>query len=265
MLASAKNKAKHNIPGQMSLFDVFPEECLPESDVIDCPEYTPYELLFHEKEVTGSYLSRHPLDTYEKYLQANRTNPCSILPTLEGGSGPYIFAGVIVKVKKIYTKKTGEPMAFVTAEDKTDLMEATVFPSIYKRYQNVLKEGVPVIIYGMISERNGEHSVIADQILNLSDMPKDLEILVYNEQDYNRTRYTLENFLAAERPQAGDGNIYFRIDQNGQASSRQLFYLDTSISKSLCSRIAELIGKDRLRLRVHCMIVPKPRQRFGAN
>ena len=64
---------KRNLEGQMDLFGFGggAEESAPAPiHLPDIPEFTPQELMTMEKEVTGLYLTGHPMDAYRQAAQA---------------------------------------------------------------------------------------------------------------------------------------------------------------------------------------------------
>ena len=67
---SIYNEKKRNIDGQISLFGIADESIKePEVKYPDIKEFAKNNLLSMEKEMTGLYISGHPLDEYEKSLK----------------------------------------------------------------------------------------------------------------------------------------------------------------------------------------------------
>lgn len=192
MLDSIANERKKNIQGQMSLFDLMGGgegeeqggadrgETYP-----DIPEWEPAKRLTMEKEVMGLYLSGHPLERYEKQLDAVRNLKASDLSSLESegedmhpgdGAGLYaehvrdnmrvITGGVISSVKKKVTKNNAL-MAFATLEDQTGSMELLLFPKVYESCSAMLREDAVVLVKGRLSLREDE----APKILPESIVP----------------------------------------------------------------------------------------------
>jgi DNA polymerase-3 subunit alpha len=138
---------------------------------IKTPEYSKKQLLAMEKEVTGMYITGHPMDEYQDYIN----NP-SIVPTKdltpddEGNmaykDGQYIYiAGVVQNVKKKVTKNN-TMMAFVDIEDVYGALEVIVFPKTLENYSKMLVLDAPVIINGRLSTREDEPvKILADKIL----------------------------------------------------------------------------------------------------
>lgn len=117
-----------------------------------------------EKELLGLYVSGHPLDKYQARINQLKLSVKRIKGYQEGIET--MVAGVIEEVKPIITKK-GDPMAFVKIEDLTDSLEIVVFPKTYELYKKLLVGGLPLIIHGKVSHRNGEVSLLVDKIKRL--------------------------------------------------------------------------------------------------
>ena len=67
---SVASDKKRNIDGQISLFGIADESInAPEVKYPDIKEFAKNNLLSMEKEMTGLYISGHPLDEYEKSLK----------------------------------------------------------------------------------------------------------------------------------------------------------------------------------------------------
>ena len=96
----------------------------------DIPEWVQSERLKHERELTGFYISSHPLACYEATIQAYATASTISLPELSDGREVKL-CGIITTVKNMLTKK-GDRMAYLTLEDLQGVVEIIVFPDLYK-------------------------------------------------------------------------------------------------------------------------------------
>ena len=76
-----------------------------------------HDTLAYEREVLGFYFSGHPLLSVKAQLRATATHEVSQLtPAI---TTPVRLAGMISKMRKMVSKKTGEPWVIVTVEDLT--------------------------------------------------------------------------------------------------------------------------------------------------
>jgi len=124
------------------------------------------EKLKWEKELLGLYISGHPMDKYKNLMSRTKMN-IRIIKRLSNRA-PVIFIAMIEQIKKILTKK-GDPMFFVKLSDLKESMEMVVFPRILNEFGHLLEEDRCVIIRGTVNERNGEKSVICDEILEIKE------------------------------------------------------------------------------------------------
>ena len=165
--------------GQLSLFG-FMTETVQESD-LPLPPTAPYDQqtkLQCEKDVTGLYLSGHPLQKFKDALgQFNFDSRA-----LQGGeednglqnNAPVTFGGIIVEVKRVKTKTTGADMAILTVEDLYGRIEVMLFPAVFERNRHLLEPNAILQIKGKLSIRDGESGIIlADQLSLLSNEPND--------------------------------------------------------------------------------------------
>ena len=73
IIDSINQDKKHTMAGQLSLFDIAPEEDKKEFEIRmpNLEEYDKETVLSYEKEVLGIYLSGHPLDRYRNMMEKN--------------------------------------------------------------------------------------------------------------------------------------------------------------------------------------------------
>ena len=155
---------KRNVDGQLGFFDSAVQADEEEYTIADMPDFNVTDKLAMEKEVTGMYLSGHPMAEYiNQYdaIHASRTG--DILDDAREGGGRYhdgdtaTLLGIIVSVKMKVTK-SNSTMAFVTLEDMFGSMEILVFPKILAQYAEWIAEGKIVKIFGRISMREDEEA-----------------------------------------------------------------------------------------------------------
>jgi DNA polymerase III subunit alpha len=106
----------------------------------------------YEKDLTGIYISSHPL---QKYHQRNWNE------YTDGQRGCYL-GGVVTKVKA-FNDKNGNRMAFVTAETLEGVRKVTVFHNTFKKYEPMIKEKTPMLFVG---KKDGE-GLLADSMREL--------------------------------------------------------------------------------------------------
>lgn len=168
ILEELESSRKRNVEGQIGFGDLtssMDDEYIPPASFIypDSDEFTQEQLLRYEKEVSGMYLSGHPMS---KYMHISEKLRCaSISDILDSESQKYrdndrvIILGLISSVKKKITKNDST-MAFITIEDTSGAIESIVFPKILMEKPSVFTEGNILLFHGRISMREDEDTKI---------------------------------------------------------------------------------------------------------
>jgi len=199
------NDKKHNMAGQMSLFDIVSEEQKEEFDIKlpNVGEYSKEMMLAFEKEVLGIYVSGHPLQEYETLWKKNITNTTAdFMVDEESGfmraqDGAKATIGGLIAEKKIKYTKNEQVMAFLNVEDLVGNIEVIVFPKTYAKYGNILAEDSKVFLTGRISgeeERDGK--LICEEAMSFEDIPRELWIQFATKEEYERLATELDAILA---------------------------------------------------------------------
>ena len=160
ILKSIETDARQNLEGQMDLFGMLSGDAAPANEfrVPDMPEYSTSELLKMEKEVSGLYLSGHPLDAYR--AQISQISTCTVAQ-LQGEDArqfdnQQVTLVCIVVKNKIMTTKSNTLMAFTTVEDLTGTMELLIFPRVLADCRAVLQENAVIVAHGRVSVKEEE-------------------------------------------------------------------------------------------------------------
>lgn len=160
ILKSIETDARQNLEGQMDLFGMLGGDTAPANEfrVPDMPEYSTSELLKMEKEVSGLYLSGHPLDAYR--AQISQISTCTVAQ-LQGEDArqfdnQQVTLVCIVVKNKIMTTKSNTLMAFTTVEDLTGTMELLIFPRVLADCRAALQENAVIVAHGRVSVKEEE-------------------------------------------------------------------------------------------------------------
>ena len=203
MVDRALERKKKSMNGQMDLFGDLIEDTnlIEENEYPKINEYVNTVKLQYEREISGTYLSGHPLDGFMDAIK-NFTFDSSMIPSesledegemqpsndnaddfaqdeeLYGGlkNGDVVTCGgVITEIKTIQTK-TGSKMAFLNIEDLTGNFDAILFNKAYDKFKDVIQENSLVAIKGRFSVRDGKRpSITVDNIEPLSDSTENEE------------------------------------------------------------------------------------------
>ena len=129
-----------------SLFGAIQEEILPEEPTPPpANEWTLPEKLNREKDVTGIYVSGHPLDGYK--LEIDNYVTCGIgdLSPEKYGRSKLRLAGMISSARH-GVNKSGNGYGIFELSDFDDALEFALFGESYEKYKHVLSQGKAVFV-----------------------------------------------------------------------------------------------------------------------
>ncbi|MGN0659839.1 MAG: DNA polymerase III subunit alpha [Emergencia sp.] len=195
LVESAQASAKKNIAGQISLFAISSEE-MGSGDTSgrlpDVENFSRDILLSMEKEMTGVYITGHPLSEYEDRIRQISTVTSEQLAAVseehgEGaadhsGTGGRITDGMTVTMagmitgKKNLVTKNSKMMAFIDLEDLYGDVEVVVFPNVYERCGGAIAEDKVVAVKGKLNFKEDEMpKLLADSVVSIDDVESLLE------------------------------------------------------------------------------------------
>ena len=164
IIKSVESDSRRNLEGQLDLFSVMSGESQTADtdsyEIKPFPEYSHTELLQQEKEVSGLYLSGHPLDAYREQSARFASNSIKELTGEDAHKldGNHVRIVCTVVKNRMMTTKSNTMMAFTSVEDLTGTMEVIVFPRVLDTFRDALKENAVVVIEGRLSVREDEPS-----------------------------------------------------------------------------------------------------------
>ncbi len=127
------------------------------------------EILKWEKELLGIYLSGHPYANFAPLLK-NKVKPINEILKMEDGR-KVSLAGVANEIKRVLTKNK-EPFAYLEIEDLTNKIEVMLFPKVYEKYFEILKEGRIYYLIGTVQRRDNRNVVVVDLIIDITENKK---------------------------------------------------------------------------------------------
>lgn len=126
------------------------------------PECEPWPLsvqLDYEKEVTGMYMSGHPLDNFRFEMRYYNITPLAdynefkdAISTHANPSRQFRLAGLVVDVQHRFTK-TGKNFGILAIEDYSGKSEFMLWSEDYVRYTNYMEKGLIVMVEGGFRQR----------------------------------------------------------------------------------------------------------------
>lgn len=146
---------RRNIEGQVGFFDSPDSEQSGEPPIQTAEDFSAFDRLSMEKEVTGMYLSGHPMTDYAEYYRSGLyARIDSILrsgETAEYRDGQRVtLLAMITDIRKKNTKNGGT-MAFLGMEDMFGSISGLVFSKLLVESRQMLEEGAVVEVHGKLS------------------------------------------------------------------------------------------------------------------
>jgi len=165
-----KTQSEQNT-AQQSLFGGEGGIQIPLPKVESCEPYGNLEKLKIEKEVTGFYISGHPLDQFKLEMKYFVRNSLSDLENLNDKVGAeMIVAGIVSEVAHRQTK-TGKPFGILTVQDYQETHTFYLFSEDYLKYKEFMVDGWYLLIKGSVQknkwgEKRVEFKIRDIQLLN---------------------------------------------------------------------------------------------------
>ena len=176
VIDSISQAARDNIAGQYDLFGDFEaqSEASPQTIPIpDVEEFSARDKMMMEKEVTGLYLTGHPMDEYRDAVRKVGAVPIgAILGDFAADDGPqrfadnqYVTVAGVISTMRTRTTRNNSLMSYVQLEDDTGTIEMIAFQKVIDTCGSLLRENNAVIVRGRISVRDEkEPQLMADTI-----------------------------------------------------------------------------------------------------
>jgi hypothetical protein len=167
-IAAAQIDQRAASTGQTSLFDMFggPVEvvpalapALPASEVADIPASR--ERSLWEKEVLGFQFGDHPFLEASAWLAGQLSHDTSQI-TAEISGEKVRIAGLVTNVRRIVTRSKSQ-MAVAVLEDLHGSIEAVIFPRVYERLAEVLREDGILVVEGKVDTRSDRPQLVVDR------------------------------------------------------------------------------------------------------
>ncbi len=172
LVTNIENYKNNTRYGQVGFFDLGQSDAINfNEDMPDVPEFSKNELLKMEKEMTGLYLSGHPMD---KYVDACRSLGYAYTIDLIDAEKDELskykdksrvkLCGIITHTTLKQTRNNSK-MAFITVEDLYGSIEVVVFPKTLEQYAQYIYEGSVISVSGNLSvEEQKDAKILAEEI-----------------------------------------------------------------------------------------------------
>jgi DNA polymerase-3 subunit alpha len=167
--------------GQNTLFGMLeePSQGRPEPEK-QMPEWPQHELLAHEKELLGFYVTGHPLTPFAPILEKYALHNTSQLASLSNRAMTRI-GGLVVDVQKGISKKSSKPYAMVTLEDLEGSVQILCLNENHDKFIALLVPKKALLVTGEVNLSEDKPKIFPQEIIPLEDAPH-----VYTKQVHLR-------------------------------------------------------------------------------
>jgi DNA polymerase-3 subunit alpha len=157
--------------GQSSLFGALEEKAPPMPEAVsNLPEWPQHELLAHEKELLGFYISGHPLTPLAPLLEKFSLHNTAQLAEVPNRTLTRI-GGMIAAVTHGVSKKSGKPYSMVTLEDLEGSVQLLVMND-YEKFRPLLEANKAILVIGEVSTGEDRPKIFPQDIMPLADAAK---------------------------------------------------------------------------------------------
>lgn len=252
---------KRNIQGQISLFSIDVNNIdLPTIKYPEIREFKKNALLAMEKEMTGIYISGHPLDEYKSSLKLQVSDEIEtifksyemIQEDLTGDidipisdNDTIIIGGIITEINQKITRNN-TMMAFIKLEDLTGVIEVIVFPKTFDRMRSLITQDGLVLIKGRVNIKEDElPKVICEniQVLEKANSEK-IYIRLKNKEEVSKASKEIKIIREGYE---GNTTIYL-FDEEKKQSYRLGNDYWVEIEEGIIEILKERYGEDNVRI-----------------
>ncbi|WLF69238.1 DNA polymerase III subunit alpha [Clostridium septicum] len=264
IMDSVSNEKKRNIDGQMSLFGLS-EETLksPEINYPNIKEFAKKHMLAMEKEMTGLYLSGHPLDEYFQSLKMQTStsiekifksyeimqetyNNEEIIEDIIHDEERVILGGIISEVNQKITRNN-TMMAFLKLEDLSGMIEVIVFPKTLDKVRELIKPDSLVAIKGRVSIKEDELPKLICESINPLEKVNSEKIYIRTENI--NTGKELIKTLKEMMPKEYKGDTaVFIFTSNDRKKYRMSRNLWINMESDATDYLRKLIGEENVKI-----------------
>ena len=214
-----------------AVFDIKPPA------ISNCPEWSLTEKLEREKEVTGIYLSGHPLDHYKFEIKHYQITPIQEFneikeSTILSASGKSYKLLCLVTGANHRISKQGNKFGSYVVEDYTGKTELVLFGDDYIRYSPYMEQGQAVLICGSFRQRpyREEYEFKMTSIMLAENAKRQLTKQLMLEIDVRNVQRDIVDFLDSNMKKfPGKSSLRLLVSEPKENLKANLVTIDTGL------------------------------------
>ncbi|PSF05449.1 DNA polymerase III subunit alpha [Marinobacter fuscus] len=222
-IQQADQQSRNDAAGMIDMFGEMlggsDDDTDPYEDVAHVREWPEKERLKGEKDTLGLYLTGHPFDECER--EVRRFVRCSIVD-LKPNKSPQRVAGLVVAQRTMKTK-SGSTMCFITLDDRSGRIEATLFSEAFFENRELLQSDQVIVVEGQVShdDYSGQMKMRVSSVMDVAtarqQFSKGIRLALESGQLQNGLLDKLDTTL---RPFRNEGSPVWIEYRSPQASTR---------------------------------------------
>ena len=215
----------------------------------DMPEWDQAQRLKYERQLTGFYITAHPLTRYETTIKALSTTTTSGLPEMSDGKEVKL-CGIVTTVKTMLTKK-GDRMAYLTLEDLQGTVEVIAFPDLYKAAGPLIAPERVVRLTGTIDRGDKGTKLRGSKIEPLADIQaQTVKRVLIRLSDRPETKDQLPRLrdVLLRHPGATSVALTVLVNSSIEADTAPLPNVTVTANEHFVADVEEVLGKGALSL-----------------
>ncbi|MFB2705650.1 MULTISPECIES: DNA polymerase III subunit alpha [Marinobacter] len=219
----ADQQSRNDAAGMMDMFGEMLESSGegedPYADVAHVREWPEKERLKGEKDTLGIYLTGHPFDEYEREVRRFVRNS---IADLKPNKSPQRVAGLVVAQRTMKTR-TGSTMCFITLDDRSARIEATLFSEAFFENRELLQSDQVIVVEGQVShdDYSGQMKMRVSSVMDVAtarqQFSRGIRLALHAEQLQNGLLDKLDDTL---RPFRNEGSPVWIEYSSAEASTR---------------------------------------------
>ena len=241
------NKAHSSkLNGEESLFGGLEKMKLAEPVTVETEAWSEKERLTRERQVTGFYITGHPLQRFE--IEYNSFAGFHIGETENIKDMQSVNACGVITNLRTKIDRSGKPMAFFRIDDFSGSCDCLMFSKVFKDYGQYLREEEPLIIFGNLESSGDTVKIHVNKVLPIENARKELaqsiKIMINNDKNNIEQLSSLKIIL---KENEGKLPVYLQLSNNGNRG--KLFSLNEFrilLSEKFINEVCMLLGNSSI-------------------
>lgn len=252
LMNAIRSGVEFQVKGQRTIFDLDPSlNKMKEFEIPDIEDYEKNTKFFKEEEMTGLFITGHPMEDFEKGLSAYQVLPLSTFADKEEDEADettenmYIgknvrVAGIIYNLERKITSR-GDRMFTFDLKDRAGEIRCVVFAKTADKYDDsIFQEKQMVVIGGKFEQNDFGSQVIVSNLIEIHNLPdsiRSISCTCFSNAKYAKIDYlTAFNDLAKANP----GNATFEAKIDGVHYKLPCIH----VSYPLFAKLQQIAGED---------------------